>query len=274
VQPSLVAPAPAAATAATFSFGAADAAPVQPRATYRRRNVSGTDPEAQRAVASYKNAIRAMLALPPSDPCNCYRIALTHSLDCAHGNWWFLVWHRGYLGWFEQICREQSHDPNFALPYWDWTAEPRVPAVMFDDVLDPGLIRTARWVVPEKPRSGVSQAALGNWRCSGRAWGVGSAVRVSVMALKVMVASVQVLLLFSGSAVLFSKTRTISALLQLLGAACLMVVVLTHICEALELLPWMGWGLPDSAGHYLDLGSAVLGLALFPVGFLWHSLTD
>ncbi|MCA6108064.1 tyrosinase family protein [Bradyrhizobium sp. CNPSo 4026] len=45
--------------------------------------------------------------------------------------------HRAYIGWFEQICRELSGDPEFALPYWDWTAEPRIPKVMFEHVLDP-----------------------------------------------------------------------------------------------------------------------------------------
>jgi tyrosinase len=62
---------------------------------------------------------------------------MVHTLDCPHGNWWLLPWHRGYLGWFEQICRELSGDPHFALPYWDWTTEQRVPSGMFDDVLDP-----------------------------------------------------------------------------------------------------------------------------------------
>lgn len=41
--------------------------------------------------------------------------------------------------------------------------------------------------------------------------------------------------------------------LQLIGAACLLVVVLTHICEALSLFPWMHWGAQRSVGHYLDL---------------------
>ena len=44
------------------------------------------------------------------------------------------------------------------------------------------------------------------------------------------------------------------------------MVVLTHLCEALGLFPWMHWGLEDSFGHYLDLSSAVLGLTLFPIG--------
>jgi tyrosinase len=105
-------------------------------AKYRRWNIS--DPNCPpRVLASYKKAIRAMLALPPTDPRNWYRYTLIHTLDCPHGNWWFLPWHRGYTGWFERICRELSGDPEFALPYWDWTKEPRVPAAMFDDVLDP-----------------------------------------------------------------------------------------------------------------------------------------
>ena len=118
------------ATAALPGVGAA--AP----AKYRRWNLS--DPSCPpRVLASYKKAIRAMLALPPSDPRNWYRLTLIHTLDCPHGNWWFLPWHRGYVGWFERICRELSDDRDFALPYWDWTQEPRVPHAMFDDVLDP-----------------------------------------------------------------------------------------------------------------------------------------
>jgi hypothetical protein len=52
-----------------------------------------------------------------------------------------------------------------------------------------------------------------------------------------------------------------------------MIVVGTHVAEALELLPWMQWGLEHSPGHYLDFWSAVLGLTLFPAGYLFHALT-
>jgi len=48
-----------------------------------------------------------------------------------------LPWHRAFLGWFEQTSRELSQDADFALPYWDWTAEPRIPAEMFEGVLTP-----------------------------------------------------------------------------------------------------------------------------------------
>ncbi len=88
-------------------------------------------------IVSFKRAIRAMLALPPSDPRNWYRMTLIHLLDCPHANWWFLPWHRGYIFHFEAVCRELAGDPAFALPFWDWTSSPRVPDVLFDDVLTP-----------------------------------------------------------------------------------------------------------------------------------------
>ena len=47
----------------------------------------------------------------------------------------------------------------------------------------------------------------------------------------------------SGSVVLFRRGKTVSSFLQVLGATCLVVVVLTHVCEGLHLLPWMHWGL-------------------------------
>ena len=74
------------------------------------------------------------------------------------------------------------------------------------------------------------------------------------MLLKTVVALVPAFVLFSGSIVLFSRQKTVSSLLQLLGAGCLVMVVLTHVSEPLRLFPWMDWGLEDSVGHYLDPG--------------------
>lgn len=54
--------------------------------------------------------------------------------------------------------------------------------------------------------------------------------------------------------------------LQALGLACLVVVVLTHVAERWHILPGMGWGLPHSPGHYLDLASAILGCLSLTVG--------
>jgi hypothetical protein len=49
--------------------------------------------------------------------------------------------------------------------------------------------------------------------------------------------------------------------------------VLTHIAEVFQIFPTMGWGLPNSAGHYLDLVSAILGCTLLPLGFIGSALT-
>ena len=90
--------------------------------------------------------------------------------------------------------------------------------------------------------------------------------------IRALVALVPACMLFSGSVVLFFRGKTLGCFLQLLGAGCLVMVVLTHVSEALHLFPWMGWGVEDSAGHYLDLWSAALGVTLFPVGYLFHAL--
>ena len=80
-------------------------------------------------------------------------------------------------------------------------------------------------------------------------------------------------MLFCGAIVLFRRQRSVSSFLQLIGAGCLIVVVLTHIAEALRLFPSMQWGRPHSLGHYVDFGSAVLAFALFPIGYLSHALS-
>jgi hypothetical protein len=89
-----------------------------------------------------------------------------------------------------------------------------------------------------------------------------------------LLALVPMCMLFGGSAVLFSNAKTVASFLQLLGAGCLVIVVLTHLSEALHLFPWMNWGRPHSIGHYLDFWSAVLGLTFFPLGYLLHALKN
>ena len=107
----------------------------QAPAKYRRYNV--TSPAGQKALASYAKGVQAMLQLPPDHPQNWFRNAFIHLMDCPHGNWWFYIWHRGYLGYFEQTIRNLSGDPTFAMPYWDWTQLPRIPDSMFNGVLTP-----------------------------------------------------------------------------------------------------------------------------------------
>jgi zinc transporter ZupT len=94
-----------------------------------------------------------------------------------------------------------------------------------------------------------------------------------VTLLKALVLLVPVGTLFSWSVILFFRAKTVWHFLQLLGAGCLMIVVLTHLFEALNLFPWMGWGSSQSVGHYLDLWSAFLGLMLFAVGSVCNAIS-
>ena len=120
--------------AAALPFGGMGAA-AKTAAKYTRYSV--TSLEGQRALVSYARGVQAMLNLPATDPRNWFRNAFIHLMDCPHGNWWFYVWHRGYLGYLEQTIRTLSEDPNFAMPFWDWTELPQIPNAMFNGVLTP-----------------------------------------------------------------------------------------------------------------------------------------
>jgi hypothetical protein len=91
---------------------------------------------------------------------------------------------------------------------------------------------------------------------------------MNAMLVKSLVALIPAGMLLVGSAVLFLGDRSFFALLQLLGSAGMTAVVFAHICEALHFMPWLRWGTTDSAGHYLDLVSAVLAITFFPIGYL------
>jgi hypothetical protein len=60
---------------------------------------------------------------------------------------------------------------------------------------------------------------------------------MNLTVLKAPVALAPAGILFAGS--LFSRERILGSFLQVLGAGCLVMVVLTHLCEAFQLLPWM-----------------------------------
>ncbi|MDO8877952.1 MAG: tyrosinase family protein [Pseudolabrys sp.] len=107
----------------------ATAAPLSPAqaATVNRRSI-GAMPLNDPVLDSYRKAVDAMKRLPASDPRNWTKQAQIHLNFCPHGNWYFLPWHRAYLVAFERLCQQLSGNPNFALPYWDWTANPQLPA--------------------------------------------------------------------------------------------------------------------------------------------------
>jgi hypothetical protein len=97
---------------------------------------------------------------------------------------------------------------------------------------------------------------------------------MSLPLLKALVALVPASMLLCGSLVNFFREKDACSLLQVLGAGCMGVVVITHVFEALSLFPGMHWGQERSLGHYVDLGSALLGLTLFPTGYLLQTLKE
>ena len=43
-----------------------------------------------------------------------------------------MPWHRAYLYYFEQICRDILNDQAFTLPYWDWSRSQKIPQPFLD----------------------------------------------------------------------------------------------------------------------------------------------
>lgn len=98
-----------------------------------RRNV-GNMSSADPVLLTYRRAIKAMKALPTSDPRSwAYQAAIHGTMasppltawnTCEHSPQFFWSWHRMYLYWFERIVRRMAGDcePCWALPYWDWSS--------------------------------------------------------------------------------------------------------------------------------------------------------
>lgn len=91
---------------------------------------------------------------------------------------------------------------------------------------------------------------------------------MSTQLVRALVALAPTSLLLVGAVIRTRKENSAVSFLQLAGAACLVVVALTHVSEALGLFSAMRWGQEDSLGHYFDLASAILGFTLFPLGYL------
>jgi tyrosinase len=47
--------------------------------------------------------------------------------NAAHSGPAFLPWHRYFLVRFEGFLQQALNDPNFRLPYWDWSADAELP---------------------------------------------------------------------------------------------------------------------------------------------------
>ena len=65
--------------------------------------------------------------------------------QCKHGASYFLAWHRGFLAFFEHQLRLASGDPQFALPYWDYYRNPRLPKIFVRQTLNDGSPNPLYW---------------------------------------------------------------------------------------------------------------------------------
>ncbi len=111
-----------------------DPANRSPATTKLRTRYEVNDPRAAPHLASYAKAI-ALMKDPVKNNLTAPGLAWVaqakiHLGKCPHGTWRFFPWHREYLVRFEEVIRHVSGDPNFSLPYWDWSKNPGFPAVM------------------------------------------------------------------------------------------------------------------------------------------------
>lgn len=109
-------------------------------------------------LIDYADGIRAMKALPPSDPLSLTYQAAIHGRNgewarehpdwdwCQHQSWFFLPWHRMYLLQFERIIGHLIHKPEWRLPYWDYTAVDEARWVLPTEFADPAADDNALWV--------------------------------------------------------------------------------------------------------------------------------
>lgn len=99
----------------------------------KRRTLNGM-PLNDPIISAWRDAVEQMQTkLPSSNPFNWTRLAEIHGTPtrfnkCPHGNWYFLPWHRAFLTMYERKVRELTKYNDFAMPYWDWTSSPTLPA--------------------------------------------------------------------------------------------------------------------------------------------------
>lgn len=88
------------------------------------------------------------------------------------------------------------------------------------------------------------------------------------MALKSTIAFVASVILFVCLLLVHQRQRSTASALLVLAALCFIVVALTHVFEAHRVLTALGWGRPDTLGHYIDLAAAVSAIVFAVVGLV------
>ncbi len=125
---SLAAGALAAPALAAFAVHGQDVASSPAQSLRVRRSLTGMaadDPDLQ----AFRYALGIMRA--DDGPLSWDVQRRVHASPWGHHNSWrFLPWHRFQLHYLERIIARISQKPDFAMPYWDWSAD-RAPAVYF-----------------------------------------------------------------------------------------------------------------------------------------------
>jgi tyrosinase len=86
-------------------------------------------------VETYRDGVGIMKQMASSEKFNWVRLSEIHgSMSegyryCPHGDWYFLPWHRAFTAMYERIIRHLVKNDEFAMPFWDWTANPLMPEV-------------------------------------------------------------------------------------------------------------------------------------------------
>jgi hypothetical protein len=115
------------------AFDAAQQSFMGNRPEVKSIRMSATDPANKKNLELYAKAVSVMKATEfPIESADGKMTwweahAQIHNNSCPHGNWFFLPWHRAYLHYFELVCRTFCGDESFSLPYWDWSADARLP---------------------------------------------------------------------------------------------------------------------------------------------------
>ncbi len=127
-----------------------------------RKEASSLD-EAELQV--FRDAVRIMKERPASDPTSWTVNGNIHIDFCSTRDvenqiqfgWWFLPWHRAYILLAEKKLRAAVKEPQLALPYWDWDANPTLPEAYLGEggssnnpLMQDGnpLAESDRWAVP------------------------------------------------------------------------------------------------------------------------------
>jgi tyrosinase len=84
-------------------------------------------------VQAWRDGVAQLKQAPAKGPISWANFAAIHGNAnafnlCPHGNWYFLPWHRAFLLMYERTVRQLTGHTDFALPYWDWTADRQLPA--------------------------------------------------------------------------------------------------------------------------------------------------